>query len=232
MKTWMLAALSLALSQNSIAQSSLSGAWQSSAGDNEIVFVIIDDYVSFSSYDRDAKKFNFTWGGVVKQDNNKLTINTEFNSHDPDEVGRIKNYEFQLRDGKLLLSSDGKEDTYTRIDEGKGDLAGTWRISARMQGDKMNPITPGPRKTLKILSGTRFQWVAINTETKEFFGTGGGTCTFKDGKYTETIEFFSRDNSRVGASLSFDGKVKNGVWTHSGLNSRGEPLMEEWTRIN
>jgi len=72
--------------------------------------------------------------------------------------------------------------------------------------------------------------MAINTETKEFFGTGGGTYTFKDGKYTENIEFFSRDSSRVGASLSFDGSVNNNVWTHTGFSSRGEPIHEEWTK--
>lgn len=88
----------------------------------------------------------------------------------------------------------------------------------------------GDRKTLKLLSGTRFQWMAINPVTKEFFGTGGGTYTFKEGKYTENIEFFSRDSSRVGASLTFDGSVNGNIWTHKGTNSRGEPLHEEWTR--
>lgn len=65
----------------------------------------------------------------------------------------------------------------------------------------MVSMRPGARKTIKILSGTRFQWAAINSETGEFFGTGGGNYTFKDGKYTENIEYFSRDASRVGASL-------------------------------
>jgi hypothetical protein len=99
-----------------------------------------------------------------------------------------------------------------------------------MRDGSIQPIQKSPRKTLKILSSTRFQWMAINTETKEFFGTGGGTYTFKDGKYTENIEFFSRDSSRVGASLSFDGSVNNNVWTHKGLSSRGEAIHEEWSR--
>jgi hypothetical protein len=72
--------------------------------------------------------------------------------------------------------------------------------------------------------------MAINTETKEFFGTGGGTYTFINGKYTENIEFFSRDSTRVGASLTFDGSVSGYVWTHKGLSSRGDPIHEEWTR--
>ncbi len=82
---------------------------------------------------------------------------------------------------------------------------------------------------MKILSGTRFQWIAFNVATKQFMGTGGGTYTTVDGKYTENIEFFSRDNSRVGTSLEFNYELKDGDWQHSGKNSRGEPLFEVWT---
>jgi hypothetical protein len=95
---------------------------------------------------------------------------------------------------------------------------------------KMSAMTPGARRTMKILSGTRFQWIAYNVETKEISGTGGGTYTTKDGKYTEHIEFFSRDNSRVGQSLVFDYSLENGAWRHKGLSSRGEPIDEVWTK--
>lgn len=94
----------------------------------------------------------------------------------------------------------------------------------------MNQMKRSDRKTLKLLSGTRFQWMAINPATKEFFGTGGGTYTFTNGKYTEHIEFFSRDSTRVGASLTFDGNVKDEVWNHSGKSSKGDPLNELWTK--
>jgi hypothetical protein len=83
---------------------------------------------------------------------------------------------------------------------------------------------------MKILSGKRFQWIAYNVETKEFFGTGGGTYTTDDGKYTETIDFFSRDSSRVDKSLEFDFTLQNGDWRHTGLNSKGDPIDEIWTK--
>ena len=57
---------------------------------------------------------------------------------------------------------------------------------------------------MKILSGTRFQWIAYNTETKQFMGTGGGTYTTINGEYVENIEFFSRDDSKAGLSLKFN----------------------------
>ena len=94
----------------------------------------------------------------------------------------------------------------------------------------MNEIKPSSRKTIKILSGTRFQWAAMNTETKQFSGTGGGTYTFENGVYTEKIEFFSRDSSRVGLSLSFQGAVEGDDWTHKGKSSRGQEIHEVWRR--
>ena len=127
---------------------------------------------------------------------------------------------------------EGTAKTWKRVDAGKAPLAGVWHITHRMQNDALTAIhQTGPRKTIKILTGTRFQWAAINPETKEFSGTGGGTYTFENGKYTEHIEFFSRDSSRVGAALVFDDKMVNGGWHHTGLSSRGEKIYELWGRV-
>ena len=82
---------------------------------------------------------------------------------------------------------------------------------------------------MKILSGTRFQWIAFDTEKKEFKGTGGGTYSTIDGKYSEKIEFFSRDSSRVGMELEFDYNIENGDWIHKGKTSTGNPLHEIWS---
>src|SRR5690606_688936 len=130
-----------------------------------------------------------------------------------------------------VLEEDSENSEWKRIDNGKpGKLAGAWLITGRMQEGKMSQMTPGARRTTKILSGTRFQWIAYNVETKEFSGTGGGTYTTRDGKYTENIEFFSRDNSRVGARLTFDFSLENGAWRHKGLSSKGDPIDEVWTK--
>ena len=112
-------------------------------------------------------------------------------------------------------------------------MAGAWLISGRMRnGELQKRDTNRPGKTMKILSGSRFQWIAYNTETKEFMGTGGGTYTTIDGKYTENIEFFSRDDNRVGASLQFDYELRDGDWHHSGLSSKGKPIYEVWSLRN
>ncbi|MBL7736842.1 MAG: hypothetical protein JNL51_15395 [Chitinophagaceae bacterium] len=208
----------------------LQGAWKSSSDAGEQVLIFQDGYVSYTSYDQGQKKFNYTYGGKTSFVNNALSIQVEFNSAKKDNVGKTLSTKAEVSGNKLTTHFNGLRQEWTRIDRGDKGLSGCWRINGRWDGSKMNPIKVGPRKTIKILSSTRFQWFAINTETKEFFGTGGGSYDFENGKYVEHIEFFSRDSARVGASLSFDADLKNGEWLHSGLSSKGDPIKETWVR--
>lgn len=211
-------------------QANLTGAWNAKDGTVDHVLVCQDGYFSYSVYDKANKKFIQTWGGTYTESGGQLHANIEFDTRSKDNVGGHKHFAASINGGSLKLDMGAGASSWTRIDDGNANLAGNWRISGRMRDGSIQPIGKAARKTLKILSSTRFQWMAINTETKEFFGTGGGTYSFKDGKYTEHIEFFSRDSTRVGASLSFDGSVANNIWTHKGLSSRGEPIHEEWSR--
>ena len=212
----------------------IDGAWRLSGnGTVEVTTIIADNYFMQTTFDKTNKLFVNTLGGTITAGNDgKLHVTIEFNTEDSSMVGQSHVLDYKLDNNVLTIQIDGSDKTWNRIDDGKGGLSGNWRITEREQNGKMNAMRPGPRKTLKILSGTRFQWAAINTETKEFFGTGGGTYTFNNGKYTENIEFFSRDSSRVGASLSFDGKVEDKKWHHSGKSSKGDPIAEIWTRQN
>ena len=205
----------------------LYGSYQSRGADGTVLSILMtDDYFSLTSYHPEQRKFNYTWGGPFTFTEGNLRILVEFDTFQKEAVGNEVTASVQL--AKEGLEFNGT--AFKRIDDGKGDLTGCWRITGRMQNGSMVPIPKRARKTLKLLSGSRFQWMAINTETGEFSGTGGGRYTFKDGKYTEYIEFFSRDSSRIGASLSFDGRVENGVWNHSGKSSKGDPIAEVWSR--
>ena len=211
-------------------QTSITGAWITKRGSINHVLIFQDGYFSYSTYDKANKKFIRTLGGRYSESGGQMHADIEFDTEIKNNVGGHIHFNPVISGNSLKFDVGGGVNTWTRIDAGNANLAGNWRISGRMRNDSIQPIEKSARKTLKILSSTRFQWMAINTETKEFFGTGGGTYTFKDGKYTENIEFFSRDSSRVGASLSFDGSVSNNVWTHKGLSSGGEPIHEEWSR--
>lgn len=210
----------------------LRGAWKSESGTNQEVLMFSDGYFSHTGYNKEQKNFYFTRGGTYEHKNGQLAVKIEFNSENPQEVGQSLTYKSPGSDKDFTSDINGKSIKWTRIDKGSSPLDGNWQITGRKQGEQIMPMNPGPRKTVKLLTGTRFQWIAINTATKEFFGTGGGTYTFDSGKYTEHIEFFSRDSSRVGAKLQFDGSVEGTKWTHQGLSSRGDPIHEIWERKN
>jgi hypothetical protein len=206
------------------------GAWVRQEGDITHTLVIIDDYYSLSSFDISGKKFIHTEGGTCTMESGLMTGTVEYNTSARQKVGSTFKTAWSIKKGKLTVDLGGQQAGWQRSDDGSGPLAGNWRITGRDQGGKMVEIKPAARKTIKLLSGKRFQWAAINMATGEFFGTGGGTYTFENGKYTEYIEFFSRDSSRVGMSLSFDGKVDGRNWHHSGKSSKGDPISEVWSR--
>lgn len=205
--------------------SPLMGAWQSASDGKTGLWILTEKHFSITYYK--SNEFLYTEGGEWKQAADGIELLWEYNTQNPDLVGEKKNISAKVKGNKL--TADKIE--WSRVDDGTpGKLAGAWLITGLSRDGKMNERTPGARRTMKILSGTKFQWIAYNVETKEFFGTGGGTYTTKEGKYTENIEFFSRDNSRVGATLEFDFKIEDGKWRHSGKSSKGDPLDEVWTK--
>ncbi|WP_232829119.1 membrane or secreted protein [Aureibaculum luteum] len=221
------------LSFTSTAQNII-GAWESistAEGEEDIKVVVIfsDGYQVLSAYNSKTGKFIGTNGGTWKLEGDTMTEKIEFDSGNTDRVGTETNFKVTITDS--IVEIGGSEMKLKRIDNGKpGKLQGAWLMSGRVKdGETQSRDTNKPRKTMKILSGTRFQWIAYNTETKEFMGTGGGTYTTENGKYTENIEFFSKDDTRVGNSLQFDFSLKEGNWNHSGLSSKGAPIHEIWS---
>ncbi len=212
-------------------EAKLTGAWQLKQGDDIQTLIMTDQFYALTHYNLEGRKFISTRGGSWKMNGAKITFLEEFNTEKQDGIGLENSADIKVSGNTMSVDLTGKSQKWTRLDAGEpGKLAGAWLITGRMIDDNMQKMTPGVRRTMKILSGTRFQWIAYNTQTKEFFGTGGGTYTTKDGKYTENIEFFSRDNSRVGQSLQFDFSLEDGKWRHKGLSSKGDPIDEIWTR--
>lgn len=210
----------------------ITGAWQLKEADKEQVLIFQDGFFFHTAYNKEEKRFIYSRGGTFTHHANALNGKISFNSANKEEVGKpfIANYSIAGHTVNLLINGESKN--WQRLDDSSAPLAGVWRITSRMQDGKLSPIhQTGTRQTYKILTGTRFQWAAIDPDKKEFSGTGGGVYTFKNGKYIETIEFFSRDSSRVGASLTFDGKLENGEWHHSGRSSKGDPIYEVWSRV-
>lgn len=174
--------------------------------------------------------FISTTGGYYTSTADSLIVDLEFNSnYERDSISQMR-YGYSLNGDTLVLSTPETLVLIPAQGE-KQDLDGTWLFATR--GPDTGQERRGnesPRKTLKYLQDGYFQWIAYNTETMKFSGTGGGRYTANDGTYSETILYFSRDNSRVGVILNFNYDLQGKDWNHRGKNSRGEPMFEIWSR--
>jgi len=217
-------------SRGQVKTNDLVGAWEMGT-DRKTTRIYTEQFFVVTSYNTGTKEFISTAGGKWAVKGDAIVEVVEFDSENPALVGTERSISLHFKSSGLSLKSDGKETQWSRVDDGTpGKLAGAWLITGRMNDGSMSKMTPGARRTMKILSGTRFQWIAYNVDTKEMSGTGGGTYTTENGKYTEHIQFFSRDNTRVGSSLQFDFALEDGSWRHKGLSSKGAPIDEVWTR--
>lgn len=216
------------------AQSSSAGAWRLvEPSGATVMLTLVDAYLMQTTYE--PNRFVSSRGGSYGQTADRLRLSVEFDTQDSSRVGRTETYQVARRDGKLVLSGPAGPLTFSRVDEPSPQtpLAGLWRITGRANdAGQVTAMQRGARKTIKLLTGSRFQWAAINPQTKQFSGTGGGTYVLKDGNYTETIDFFSRDNGRVGRSLTFGAAINGTEWRHTGPSSTGGRVDEVWSREN
>ena len=222
----------------SIKSQSLIGSWELTLEnelgikEKQIVIFSSNGFQSISIFNAETGEFIYTNGGTWELNGDDLTEKVEFDTGNPERVGSEVTFKIILKKNSITVPDMSR--TWKRIDNGKpGKLEGAWLMSGRYRdGKKQTRSIDRPRKTMKLLSGKRFQWIAYNTETKQFMGTGGGTYTTKDGVYSENIEFFSRDNSKAGLKLQFDFEIIDGEWNHKGFSSKGDPLHEIWVKRN
>jgi hypothetical protein len=213
-------------SQKAQAQS-IAGAWKNTSDTTQTLILATENYITISEYSTNGNKFIKAFGGkyeVTKTE--EILIDLSFHSTKPELVGSLASHNISIK--KKNFNVFDRE--FEKTSEKSNALSGLWRITSILRNGAMSEMQKGPRKTLKIMAGGYFQWFAINTTTSEFFGTGGGIYTLKANTYTEEIVFFSRDNTRVGAKLSFGVEINSTTWTHSGKSSKGDPLKEIWEK--
>ena len=225
----------------SLTAQNIEGAWKlislngQSVNDKEYVRIYQDGYFAFGGKEIEGNKFLDAGGGTYDIKGNRYSETLDFYTPDPQRLGKTVNYNIEITADKITIEESvaGNKNVavWQRISDRNDDLAHNWVITARANSEgKVSEIVPGDRRTVKILGGGRFQWIAFNSKTGEFSGTGGGTYTAKDGKYVEHITFFSRDNSRVGADLEFNYAIVDGKWHHTGKSSTGNPIDETWSK--
>ena len=174
-----------------------------------------DEYIVETQFISNPNQFLKTIGGFYKKKGNEIIVKLEFNSN------------FSKDSLKTISISDKSK--WKKISGVTSLLQGKWLMSGRVRGKtERRRDTNQPRKTMKILVDGYFQWIAFNTNTFSFMGTGGGSYTAENGTYKEKIDYFSRDNKKVGISLSFSYSKKGQDWHHKGFSSKGDPIHEIW----
>lgn len=193
-----------------------------------------EDYFIYNEYEIAPANFIKTVGGFIQIENTKsnslVVVLLEFNSDFEKDGVRQLSIPFEMT-GKSLKMNWFQELTLTPNSPSTQDLDGGWLFATK--GPDTGQERRGEentRKTLKLLMDNTFQWVAYDTESFRFSGTGGGSYSAENGIYKEHIEFFSKDNSRVGALLEFNYKLEGDDWHHTGKNSKGEPMYEIWSK--
>ena len=217
MKKILLLILLILLYSCSSIDNDLSNVFELDKTEETIERLIIDsEYLLVTEFNKTSGAFVKTYGGYYEIEGDSYKVSLEFNSDfEKDSIRAIE-----------LI----KNNSWRNISKPESLLQGKWVMSGRYNnGEFRTRDTNLPRKTMKVLNNGFFQWIAFNTETFSFSGSGGGEYEAVDGKYIEKIQYFSRDDSRVGAELDFNYEVKEGDWYHSGLSSKGNPINEVWT---
>ncbi|MDP5061792.1 MAG: hypothetical protein NWP64_07730 [Maribacter sp.] len=193
-----------------------------------------DDYFIYNEYEIAPNNFIKTVGGFFQIENSAsnslLVVLLEFNSDYEKDSVRQLSIPFSM-EGANFKMNWFQELTLKPNNHSTQDLDGGWLFATK--GPDTGQERRGEentRKTLKLLMDNTFQWIAYDTESFRFSGTGGGSYSAENGIYKEHIEFFSKDNSRVGAKLEFNYKLKGDDWHHTGKNSKGEPMYEIWSK--
>ncbi|WP_157594980.1 hypothetical protein [Psychroflexus tropicus] len=215
---------------------SFEGSWQlvelngETVTNRKVVKTVVDGYFALGSKSTSDNSFLGAAGGEFQIKEDKLIENRDFDTYDASKINEERVYELDWVNNDLLkISDDNHEKIWKRLSNENNSLSGNWVITGRMRNDEMRTMTPGDRRTIKILNGNRFQWVAFNSASKTFNASGGGTYSAEDGTYVENITFFSKNKDRVGAELQFQFEVIDGAWHHKGNSSKGDPIHEIWS---
>lgn len=97
----------------------------------------------------------------------------------------------------------------------KKKLEGLWKIVSYT--DMYGVEHEWLREKYKFISKTRFAWMDFQPETKQFFGSGGGTYLYDGNTYREVLEYYYADSTVVGDTIHFTCNLKGDKWHHEGV---------------
>ncbi len=111
-------------------------------------------------------------------------------------------------------------------------LQGAWRCVAAKYGSTRDfQDVPASTKMIKLVTGTHFTWVRVNSDTMEISSAGGGPYTADGDSYTETVEYGLAMGNLIGEEQKFTWEADGDKWSHSGTLSIGLKIAEVWERM-
>ena len=227
--------------------SPIRGAWALVEKDNisseelsiQMVKILSNGHFMFAFFNAETQQFFSAGGGTYTYEDGKYTEKIDFHTIDPNLAGREITFDARLEDGKWyhtgLINGGQLNEVYARLDDGSGtDLVGTWLQEYDVAPNGKRSRLKKHHRKLKILSGTRFQWVEYNGKKRKFVACGGGTYSYEKETYTENIEFFSLDSTVVGSEVAFTCLQDGNEWIHRERTARGDGVQlnvdEIWSR--
>ena len=152
------------------------GAWKSQEPTGSTSILIVgDSYLTIASYSFMNKYFERSEGGAFTMQGDKMTYIPEFNSADTAKIGIPVIFTITRKDDVLTLRYEEAMVWMLVDDASTVSMAGTWQITEKAnngQGALEKIHQTGTRKTLKLLSGSRFQWIAFDPGSKVFLCYG------------------------------------------------------------
>jgi hypothetical protein len=154
---------------------------------------------------------------------------------DLNHVPGVANAEFSA-DGKQLITTSPDKTarvwhaTTSTQPSNRFPHLGTWQLESFKYGDH-GKWTDAPQtlRRLKLITEKHFVWVEYEVSSGKVQSMAGGTFTYNEGAYTETIDYAGEGmTDYLGKKQSFTIKVEGGKLHQSGQLSDGLKIEEIW----
>jgi hypothetical protein len=110
---------------------------------------------------------------------------------------------------------------------------GTWQLASFKYGEegKWSEVPSGERR-LKHITDTHFTWVAYEVASGKVQSMAGGTYTFSNGAYNESVDYAGEGMTEYfGKKQFFTIRVEGAKLHQSGQLSDGTKIEEVWHRV-
>jgi hypothetical protein len=170
---------------------------------------------------------------------NLLAQPSQSTNADTNSPGKVVAARFSPDGRQLVITSPDNTVRIWDVQDGKPlreQLAhlGTWQLVSLKYGDATKwSDAPVSQRHIKLITETHFTWVAYEVASGKVQSMAGGTYTFSDGAYTESVEYAGEGMTEYfGKRQSFTIRVEGDKLHQSGQLSDGTKIEEVWQRVN